>query len=292
MVKWGMVIDLDKCVACGACVVACKQQNNVHPSFEEEYDSFRVARWMDLLVIKEGEYPDVYIQVIPRPCMQCEIPLCVKYCPVGATYKRNDGITMQDYNRCIGCRACMTGCPYDVRSFTWFDYSKLNLPSTLKLSQNPDIDPPPKGIVHKCIFCYPRLDKLKYYLEIGKAPKIIMSKVKNWEKEAELKGVNKLDYIWSKAINLLMSKLLERDDDQIEIQEHFWDDFELNDFQFLPACVQTCPARAIIFGDLSDPESLVSKLSKDTRAFRLLEDKGTKPSVIYLTSERRRIVRR
>ena len=176
----------------------------------------------------------------------------------------------------------MSACPYNVRNFSWLDYSKLNRPDTLKLSENPDISPSLKGVVSKCIFCYPRLDKLKRSILEGTAPKVVLERIPNWREESEEKSVNVEDYIWAKAVDLMMMKLLERTDDQLEIQEHYWDDFEPSDFQFLPACVQTCPARAILFGDLDDSESIVSRSSKDPSAFRLLEEFGTKPNVIYL----------
>ncbi|MHC4933905.1 MAG: 4Fe-4S dicluster domain-containing protein, partial [Planctomycetota bacterium] len=116
---WGMVIDLDRCTACQACVVACRQENNV-PSFgREDSRKGHAIFWMQLLSVVEGEAPDVHASFIPRPCMHCAHPACIKVCPVGATYKSEEGIVAQIYSRCIGCRYCTVACPYTVRSFNW-----------------------------------------------------------------------------------------------------------------------------------------------------------------------------
>ncbi|MBF8289317.1 MAG: 4Fe-4S ferredoxin iron-sulfur binding domain protein [Chloroflexi bacterium] len=104
--RWVMVIDLRKCVGCHACTIACVAENKLPPGvvyrpvIEEEF----------------GTYPNVGRKFIPRPCMQCEVPPCVPVCPVKATYKNEDGIVVVDYDQCIGCRACLTACPYSART--------------------------------------------------------------------------------------------------------------------------------------------------------------------------------
>ena len=102
---WGMVIDLAKCVGCDSCTVACKAENRTPPGI-----SYNVV-----LEQETGTYPNVRIEALPRPCMQCENPACVSVCPVKATYRGEDGIVVIDADRCIGCKYCIAACPYNVR---------------------------------------------------------------------------------------------------------------------------------------------------------------------------------
>jgi len=224
MPKWAMVIDLDKCTGCQACVVACKAENNIPFSDPEQAALGRSIAWIEVMTMIEGDYPQVKTRFIPRPCMQCDNPPCTKVCPVYATYKNEDGLVAQIYARCIGCRYCTNACPYTVKYFNWFEPS---WPSEMQRSLNPDVSTRPKGVVEKCTFCNHRLQKAR---EVARAEK--------------------------------------RD---------------LREGDYEPACVQTCPAGAMYFGDLDDPQSKVRQLSKSSRAFKLLEDLGTEPKVIYLT---------
>jgi len=218
-----MVIDLDKCTGCQACVVACKVENNVPFSTPDIENKQRGIFWMTVLTITEGSYPNVKQRFLPRPCMHCENPPCVKVCPVGATYKNEDGIIAQVYSRCIGCRYCTNNCPYTLK---YFNYSQPRWPGVTKSFLNPDVSTRPTGVVEKCTFCHHRLQKAKERARIEK-------------------------------------RLLREED-------------------YIPACVQTCPTGAIYFGDLDNPQSLVSLLAKSSRAFRLLEHLGTEPKVFYL----------
>ena len=120
MPRWGMVIDLNKCTGCQACVVACKAENNIPFASPEEAQRERVISWIEMIPIFEGEYPDIKARFIPRPCLQCDKPPCVKVCPVGATYKNEEGIVAQVYSRCIGCRYCTNNCPYTAKYFNWY----------------------------------------------------------------------------------------------------------------------------------------------------------------------------
>ena len=106
----------------------------------------------------EGEYPNLRARFIPRPCMHCDKPPCVKVCPVGATYKNKDGLIAQIYSRCIGCRYCTNNCPYTVKYFNWF---KPEWPKEMKSYLNPDVSIRTKGVVEKCSFCHHRLQKAK-----------------------------------------------------------------------------------------------------------------------------------
>ncbi len=105
--RYGMVIDLQKCIGCNTCAVACKAENHTPPG----------VSYMVVLEEEIGEYPNVKRRFVPRPCMQCEKPSCTMVCPTSATYTRGDGVTVIDYDKCIGCRYCITACPYGARSF-------------------------------------------------------------------------------------------------------------------------------------------------------------------------------
>lgn len=224
MPRYGMVIDLDKCSACGACISACRSENNIPVIEQEDSARGRSIFWMEIIPMVEGEFPHAKIHLLPRPCMQCEHPPCVKVCPVGATYKsKKTGIVGQIYRRCIGCRYCVNNCPYGVRYFNWRD-PKWKKP--MDKSLNPDVSVRMRGVVERCTFCHHRLHKAREQ---------------------------------AKAENRQMTE---------------------KDYQ--PACVQICPSNALYFGDLANPESQVSKLARSTRAFRLLEELGTEPNVIYL----------
>lgn len=158
MPRWGMVIDLDRCVGCGACMAACREENNVAVSTPEEAAKGRTIFWMDMLTITEGEYPNLKRRIMPRPCFHCENPPCTKVCPVGATYKNNEGIVAQVYARCIGCRYCVNGCPYNAKYFNWHP---PQFTDTERKRLNPDVSIRPKGVVEKCTFCAHRLIRVR-----------------------------------------------------------------------------------------------------------------------------------
>lgn len=158
MPKWGMVIDLDKCTACQACTIACQVENNIPFAGPAEAAKGRAIFWNDVISIIEGEYPYVKARFIPRPCMHCDNPPCVRVCPVRATYKNEEGIVGQIYARCIGCRLCMVACPYTARSFNWYH---AEWPGVMRLYLNPEVSVRPKGVVEKCLFCVHRLRKIK-----------------------------------------------------------------------------------------------------------------------------------
>jgi molybdopterin-containing oxidoreductase family iron-sulfur binding subunit len=155
-----MVIDLDKCTACQACVVACKAENNVPFSTPEQAERSHTMFWMQLLAHVEGQYPRVKATFIPRPCMHCDEPPCVQVCPVSATWKREDGLVIQDYDRCIGCKYCMVACPYGVR---YMNVGKFDPPESLAsyANPNPRVRQRRVGIVEKCTFCVHRLEQAK-----------------------------------------------------------------------------------------------------------------------------------
>jgi Fe-S-cluster-containing dehydrogenase component len=141
MYRWGMVIDLDKCTGCQACVVACRQENNI-PIMGEKYAKLGRAKfWMNLIHETRGTYPNVQMRFIPVPCMHCDKPPCTPVCPVDATHINTEGIVEQVYPRCIGVRMCISNCPYTVRYFNWYAPS---WPEEYKRGLNPDGLPPKK----------------------------------------------------------------------------------------------------------------------------------------------------
>jgi Fe-S-cluster-containing dehydrogenase component len=228
MVRWGLVIDLDKCTGCQSCSVACKAENNVPFSSPEEYVRRTAPFWQKVIAVSHGEYPTLRIDLIPMPCMHCDDAPCVTVCPAKATYHREDGIVIQNYRRCIGCKYCIIACPYGVRSFNYKEpeeeeYNRPDLPPD---RADRGIWPFPHrvhGVVEKCTFCFQRIDRaLKEGRKVGT--------------------------------------------------------------EVVPACAEACPARAISFGDLDDPESNVSRLLASREWLRLREEMGTNPKVFYLPS--------
>ena len=164
-VRWGMVIDLDRCDGCGACSIACRNENNVPIAGPEQTDNDRGIFWMDLLRQTEGNYPDLHEQVIPTPCNHCENPPCVKVCPVGATFISDEGIVGQIWARCIGCRFCTVACPYTRRYFNW---SAPAFGDEQKERLNPDVATRPVGVVEKCTFCFQRIRRAREDAEAEK----------------------------------------------------------------------------------------------------------------------------
>lgn len=154
--QWAMVIDQSKCIGCGYCTLACQAHNDINPDIQ----------WNRVTTASEVDGKTVYL---PRPCMQCAKAPCVEVCPVQASYYRDDGIVMMDYDRCIGCRYCEVACPYQARSFNWKSFDGPN-PAVPKWGQ-PEVPRRPRGVVEKCAFCYQRIDRgLAAGLEPGVDP--------------------------------------------------------------------------------------------------------------------------
>ena len=142
--QWAMVIDQSKCIGCGYCTQACQAHNDTSPDIQ----------WNRVTPAGQVAGKTIYL---PRPCMHCAKAPCVEVCPVGASYHRDDGIVMMDYERCIGCRYCETACPYEARSFNWKTFDGPN-PAVPEWGQ-PEVDRRPRGVVEKCTFCYQRIDR-------------------------------------------------------------------------------------------------------------------------------------
>ncbi len=226
--KWVMVIDLDRCTGCNACVTACAMENNVAFAGEEENAYGRGMHWIRLVRYWEGEYPEVQMRTMPMMCQQCSNAPCEPVCPVFATlHSEAEELNIQVYNRCIGTRYCANNCPYIARTFNWFDYE---WPEPMNYYLNPDVTVRRRGIMEKCTFCIQR--------------------IRQAEEEARLEG---------RAVQ---------------------------DGEIQPACAQACPTEAIVFGNWRDPHSKVRQLAESQRGFKFLEELGTEPKVIYLSSQR------
>lgn len=149
---WGMLIDLDACIGCEYCQRACSAVNDVAPD----------QPW-NIVVEEKNQVGQTFY--FSRPCLHCQNAPCVEVCPVGATYHRDDGLVVMDYDRCIGCRYCQIACPYDARKFNWEKRTDVN--ENVPTYGVPEVDRRPRGVVEKCTFCIHRIDVA---LASGKMP--------------------------------------------------------------------------------------------------------------------------
>jgi MoCo/4Fe-4S cofactor protein with predicted Tat translocation signal len=266
--RWGMTIDLNSCIGCGACVVSCTAENNVAVVGKDQVMKTREMHWLRIDRYYSTEWPheikeakelahekgvgaiDMYLdmenpqvtnpKVVFQPvmCQHCNHAPCETVCPVLATNHSSDGLNAMAYNRCVGTRYCANNCPFKVRRFNWFNYNenpdfKFN-PTQDDLGRmvlNPDVVVRSRGVMEKCSMCVQRIQGGK--LEAKKAER------------------------------------------------------PLKDGDIKLACAQACPTNAIVFGDLNDKESAISQLrAGDERNYFILEELGIKPTVSYLTKVR------
>jgi len=152
--RYGMVIDLKRCVGCQTCALVCKLENHQPLGLW----------WNRVLTIggpeidtPSGTYPDLQMSFLPIACQHCEDPPCVEVCPVGAAYKREDGLVLINWETCIGCRYCIVACPYGVRVYNWRSTKEQEIPDFQVGA--PEVPARPLGVGEKCTFCVHRVDK-------------------------------------------------------------------------------------------------------------------------------------
>jgi molybdopterin-containing oxidoreductase family iron-sulfur binding subunit len=288
--QWGMVIDLNACTGCSACVVACQSENNIPVVGKHEVLRNRELHWLRIDRYFTSSTDDPRIVSQPVACVHCEQAPCEQVCPVNAAVHSPEGLNLQVYNRCIGTRYCANACPYKVRKFNWFDFNKrdqdeLRVPTpfaaggmslthnltaeTLKMGKNPDVTVRMRGVMEKCTYCVQRIERGKYGAKIAAAEVAQGRRViptddafrpdgppSAYRKPADPRAVG---YDLDRQGRVIVP-----------------------DGMVVTACQQACPTGAIVFGNALDPDSRVSELKAREAEYLLLGELNTKPRTSYL----------
>ena len=270
--QWGMTIDLNACVGCNACVMACQAENNVPIVGKDEVIRGREMHWMrlDRYFGGSADGGDVILSVQPMACQQCEAAPCEPVCPVNATVHSPEGLNEMVYNRCIGTRYCSNNCPYKVRRFNFFDWNKGTIRTETAATRDGNIEPDPrKGFSRPQIFQPPMQEMLKMQKNPNVTVRIrgVMEKCTYCVQRIEMAKIDIQSKVGQGSANAIV-------DGKPAVK--------VPDGMIQTACQQVCPTRAITFGDVSDPQSKVSQTMASPRSYEVLEHLNVKPRTHYL----------